>query len=724
VELPRRKNLQTSKWRKLIFSASLVLCVGSLALVVFLSYRYQHDKAQREQKAFANAKREAFLAAIQINRELAELGALTKTIANDLTDGRLAYELVTDRLKAETAAHPELLGLGVAFEPHVYGPEVRLYAPYYLKDEPGVFQLIQVEDDYDYTQPPSDDPDEPSTEWYHRSLSRGSGWIEPFFGTASDALLTLYGAPFYRIDSESLQQVPAGVAMATVSLKEIDQLMASLDLGATGYSYVLSKEGLFIAHPIKDYVGNLTIFELAESLQDEGIRSDGERAIRREIFSREAVDNITGQSSWIFYEPIPITGWSIGIVLNKDEFAPDTGMTIRQLLWIALALMAFLTSLSLLLFRADKGGPRRLWSVAISFSLLCILMMVFTWYLASSLEPDHGIKIVDRAGLDRFLIPYTREANTTHHISPFRIPTGLFIQTIRVPAPNNVAISGYVWQKYADDLDKEISRGFILPQLAGGVPKPTFEEAFRRHENGQEIIGWYFAVTLRQPFDPSKYPFDHENVSLRLWHQDFDRNVILTPDLDAYEFINPILLPGIDDELVLKGWHLYKSAFVYRTHSYNTDFGLENSVGHQQNVPELCFEIGLRRNFVDPFIAYMIPLGIVAFMMFAVLSISPKGEAKDIFSSLSYGAAMFFVVAVAHNGLRAKIAAQGVTYLEYFYILMYAAILTISVNTVLRTTRLKIPLIRYKDGLIPQLLYWPILLGLLLTVTLLTFYPR
>jgi len=41
-------------------------------------------------------------------------------------------------------------------------------------------------------------------------------------------------------------------------------------------------------------------------------------------------------------------------------------------------------------------------------------------------------------------------------------------------------------------------------------------EAYRVHENGAEVIGWYFSATLRQSFDYGHYPFDRQDVWLRI----------------------------------------------------------------------------------------------------------------------------------------------------------------------------------------------------------------
>lgn len=126
---PMRGFLPITTWQRLIFASSLLLCAGSLLLVVFLSYGLRQDEARREESAFNNAKREAFLAAAQINRDFAELIPLAKSIANGLSRRTLKPELLEKRLTSELKANAKLFGLGVAFEPDAYKPGLPLYAP-------------------------------------------------------------------------------------------------------------------------------------------------------------------------------------------------------------------------------------------------------------------------------------------------------------------------------------------------------------------------------------------------------------------------------------------------------------------------------------------------------------------------------------------------------------------------------------------------------------------
>ena len=241
------------KWGRPMFFLTLALCISSLGLFIWLALRYYQDKSQRQQDGFENARREASLASTEVNQSFAEFGYLAQKIANDLSDQELPYEDVVERLRKVALDNPDILGLGVAFEPGVYNEG--LYAPYMIKRNEDEFNLIYVEDNYDYTQPPSENPEDPDTSWYYTPIHEGAGWLEPFYGTASEALLAIYSAPFYETDPETKEQVVAGVAFVTISLDEVDRQIASLDLGATGYGYAVSKEGEFIAHPNHDLIG-------------------------------------------------------------------------------------------------------------------------------------------------------------------------------------------------------------------------------------------------------------------------------------------------------------------------------------------------------------------------------------------------------------------------------------------------------------------------------------
>ena len=271
-----------------------------------------------------------------------------------------------------------------------------------------------------------------------------------------------------------------------------------------------------------------------------------------------------------------------------------------------------------------------------------------------------------------------------------------------------------IWQKYQKELHKGISQGFILPEAID--PKVT--EYYRYREGNGEVIGWYFEAKLRQEFDYSKYPFDHKEVWLRLWHQDFYKNVILMPDFQSYEFINPAYDPGLEEDLVLPSWKIEGSFFEYHLNSYNTNFGIKNYMG-QKDYPELYFTITLQRDFINIFINnLMVPI-VVALLLFLVhLLILDESDTLAIVSACS---AFLFIVILDQINLRSKILAGGILYIEYFYFILYLSIIAVAINAILFTQKTNIRWLQYQESLIPKLLYWPGMLTLLLIFTLVVF---
>jgi hypothetical protein len=312
---------------------------------------------------------------------------------------------------------------------------------------------------------------------------------------------------------------------------------------------------------------------------------------------------------------------------------------------------------------------------------------------------------------------------------PIYVPTGVFVQSMDFTTAHDIFFTGYIWQKYSDDMPDGIRPdpgevGFILPQEIGW--KMT-TEAYRHKEDDHEIIGWNVRATIRQEIDYSQYPFHREDIEIPIWHKDFDRRVILIPDLVSYTTTTPESLPYVGQDFFLEGWNTDRTFFSYRESSHNTDFGLPGYVG-QQKFPELYFHISLTKQFANAFISHIVPITVVIILLFAVLTIITRREEKIRLGGISTGAvlaycaALFFIVVLSHINLRTGLEAPaGIIYLEYLYFLVYVAILAVSMNSILFSSQTKIRLIEHRDNLMVGLLFWPLLMGSLLVITLAVF---
>lgn len=701
------------------FYTSLLLCATTFVLATGGLFLYSRKQQRIITEARTTAKRQTVRAALEIDRELRVAKDTALEIANDLTSGRLNDAQVLSRLQAELERKSQLLDVGVAYEPFAYDPNVRLYGPYYARIDN---ELQSLEVKYNYTRP--------KYAWYRNTLSKGAHWGEPYFWQDSSLFnqpAVGYYTPFYS--RRDRKQRPRGIVYADYSVETISDIVKSLDLGRTGYGFLVSRTGVFLYHPNEEYVkSQANIFDLVYDRNESQVRPLVDlvaRALRGEPVEADLSDDITGQKSWIFLRQANQNGWVVGVVFIQDEVLPDNQTTRRQLIFLSLAFVWFFVFLFCLLFRADKGTVKRLSVLSSTASLLFIVQIGYIWSLALKTRTYTSTRnlLLNETGVDQLLIPQVELSAKLNQESPLLVPTGVYIQSLDFVSSNDVFVTGYIWQEYEDGIHDELERGFILPDAIDANDLEV-AEAYRHKEEDDdvEVIGWYFEGTLRQDLDFSNYPFDYKDVKIRLLHVDFNRRelnrqVILVPDLGGYQVINPRTRPGVDKDIVLGNWNLSDSFFEYRFKSYDTNFGIKTNV-FKTNFPELHFTIVLQRDFIGPFISRIGPLFVVVILLFAMLLIANEEKASEVLAAC---AGFVFIVILDQIAVREQIVTKGILYFEYFYFVIYLYIFLVAVNAILLLSQPNAPFIEYKDNLISKLLYWPTLLKVLLIITIVVF---
>ena len=133
----------------------------------------------------------------------------------------------------------------------------------------------------------------------------------------------------------------------------------------------------------------------------------------------------------------------------------------------------------------------------------------------------------------------------------------------------------------------------------------------------------------------------------------------------------------------------------------------------------------IKRKFENAFIVYLLPLFLVATLLFAAL-LTITGKEKlasrlgfDVAGFIGVASALFFVVMLSHIQLREQFAGTGIVYIEHFYILMYLLLVVATANTyifALKPSR-GYGLILYADNILVKVGYWPVVLGCLIAIT-------
>ncbi|WP_416137944.1 cache domain-containing protein [Halomonas sp. HK25] len=705
---------------RLVFNTALVVAVIAFSIATGLMWVDRSTRLQTTEAWRDGIQREAWEAAESLTADLRHLSGLADTIAFELVSGELPVTRIEERLEALVEQHPYVFGAGVMFRPYAYAPDQRLYAPYIVKRN-AVHQLLWVEDVYDYTEPQHD--------WYHQGTDH-AGWLEPFFGQASQAMLALYCTPFRLPEEQRVRDHtgPDGTVCIDYSIEDVWDLVGALDLGQTGYAFVITEQGTYVAHPRREYVRHgLTLFDIAARLDDPELRQLAQQATAGRTGAIAHSSELTGQDSWIFFSPIMAANWSLAVVAFTDEMPLDLSEHKRRQILITIALIVGATGLSVLVVAYRLDSQPMLWSGSFAIALLFLLGVVYIWSLEFAevgRDPPEAVMLVDRAGIESYLEGYVEEARLQRFDAPIQVPTGVFIQAARFETPHDFVITGIIWQRYPLTGHGALRREIFFPDA---IPaQDEREELFRFREGNSEVVGWFFKTSVRQTSDYSRFPIDVKTLRLRVWHPDLRHNVVLVPELEAYRLIHPTSLPGVEPGFSVPGWQVRRSFFAYRFHDYSSDLGVRGSA-RSGEFPELTFHITLLRNITDAFISNQIPLFVAAIMLFAMLMIDTREKDRASLHGfttstvLGTAAAIFFIILLAHIDVRRRYAAEQIMYLEYFYFITYFTVVAISINAFMLTALSDSHFFHYRDNLIPKLLFWPLLHGAFLVVTVYVF---
>ena len=371
---------------------------------------------------------------------------------------------------------------------------------------------------------------------------------------------------------------------------------------------------------------------------------------------------------------------------------------------------------------------KNLWLLSAALSTILLIVLISLWVQINNYEVE-PTQLVNEQATNEYL-NNNWDRYQAEGVSTFKIKTGIFIQSLQFFNSTEVNLSGYIWQRYVKGLNDSIQPergevGFILPEQVDSGSDITPREVYRIHIGDEEVIGWYFEATLRQPFNYDLYPFDHKTVWVRLLPKDFSKNIILVPDFAAYKSTGLHDIFGIEQNIVLGTWQRENTYFNYKLSSYDTDFGIANYIG-QEAFPELHYNFVVKRKFENAFIVYLLPLLLVAALLFAALLTVTKDETlsgKLGFNTSGFigaSSALFFVVMLAHIQLREQFAGASIVYIEYFYILMYALLVAATANTYLFSIQPKrwCGFILYDDNILVKAGYWPVVFGCIIFITL------
>ena len=344
-----------------------------------------------------------------------------------------------------------------------------------------------------------------------------------------------------------------------------------------------------------------------------------------------------------------------------------------------------------------------LWSCSAAFFLAFLGVTVVAARAANARRdplPNLGNQVLSTHESEAYLASKGVDPKKSHAVK-----TGIFLTHMEFESSNNVAVSGYVWQIYPPDTPKELQKGVVFPEAVNGGYDDMQQAYDVTTPEGVQILGWHFDLTFRQRFDYAKYPFDQQDVWLRMWHRDFEQDAILIPDFEGYPPWVPSETIGLEKQFVYTGWSPMFTRFGYLENTYASTFGF-GAYAPKPSFPEMVYTTSLRRLSTAPFVNHVLPLMVTYVLTFAILLFMVKDDERS-FAILSSLTGLFFLTLLNHQQINTVAAADGLSFLGLASGIMYLSFFGVAANG-LALARLDIPFLEWRNNLLAKLLFLPV----------------
>jgi len=219
------------------------------------------------------------------------------------------FEFIDDNVEANS----EIFGSAVAYEPYSFDKTAYYYALYCYRQGNEIRRMWLGGDRYRFY----------TYDWYliPKELDHPL-WSEPYFDEgAGEILMSTYSAPFY--EDTGTERRLAGVVTADISLDRLAEIISSVKTAKSGFAFLVSQNGVFVAHPNKKLTMRESLFSIAEASKDMDLRRIGREMIRGGRGFVPLESPTLQEDSWLYYQPLPSLGWSIGIVFAEDDLFED-----------------------------------------------------------------------------------------------------------------------------------------------------------------------------------------------------------------------------------------------------------------------------------------------------------------------------------------------------------------------------------------------------------------
>ncbi len=205
---------------------------------------------------------------------------------------------------------------------------VTAYLASEIKRNPGYLRLFVVATNGDAYYSNGSTANLKDRDYVQKVLASGKPIVaDPVMSRVDNKAVIVIAAPIFRNGKVD------GVMGSTITIDDLSAIVAKIKQGSTGYSFIVQKDGLAIAHPDAKMAMKMNL------LKDANLPVELKQMATRMANKENGITVYTfnGVSRYAGFAPIPGTDWSIGSNVPVDEVTGILTVLIKSSVWSGLA---------------------------------------------------------------------------------------------------------------------------------------------------------------------------------------------------------------------------------------------------------------------------------------------------------------------------------------------------------------------------------------------------
>lgn len=167
--------------------------------------------------------------------------------------------------------------------------------------------------------------------YFHLALKGQANIASPVISAATGKIITPIACPIYQDGSI------VGVMGGSVKIDKLTEMASSIQIGETGYAYIINQEGVTVAHPNPDNILELNLFE-----QGEALSAVAQKMVDQEIgidrYEYQGLDRYAG------YAPLPATGWSLAVAVPVHEVSAPLNILLNNIFKVVIVVLVIMAA--------------------------------------------------------------------------------------------------------------------------------------------------------------------------------------------------------------------------------------------------------------------------------------------------------------------------------------------------------------------------------------------